>query len=66
MRLRKSNLTPLIPLKGDYWLYFVLNCAGTPELHAIQDPARLKWKPIMTVEHFQLSAAGVLAVGEGG
>jgi len=28
-------------LKGDYWLYTVFNCAGTPELHAIQDPARL-------------------------
>ncbi|MBP3959525.1 DUF3883 domain-containing protein [Gemmata sp. G18] len=41
-------------LKGDYWLYAVFNCAATPELHAINDPARLGWKPVMTVEHYQI------------
>src|SRR5206468_11574988 len=28
-------------LKGNYWLYTIFNCAGTPEMHAVQDPARL-------------------------
>lgn len=50
-------------LKGDYWLYAVFNCAGTPELHAIQDPARLGWKPVMTVEHYQVGPDEVLRAG---
>lgn len=48
-------------LKGDYWLYAVFNCAGAPDLHNIPDPARLGWKPVMTVEHYQISADGLLA-----
>jgi len=47
-------------LKGDYWLYTVFNCGGTPELHAIQDPARLGWKPVITVEHYQVDAITVI------
>lgn len=41
-------------LKSDYWLYAVFNCAGTPELHSVQNPARLGWQPIMAVEHYQV------------
>lgn len=41
-------------LKSDYWLYAVFNCAGTPELHIIQHPARLGWQPVMAVEHYRL------------
>jgi superfamily II DNA or RNA helicase len=48
-------------LKRDYWLFAVFNCATSPELHAIQDPARLGWRPVMTVEHYQLSASDVVA-----
>ncbi len=51
-------------LKGDYWLYTVFNCAATPELHAIQDPARLGWKPVMMVEHYQLGADSLLSAQE--
>jgi hypothetical protein len=51
-------------LKGDYWLYTVFNCAGTPELHTVHDPARLDWKPIITVEHYQLPAGSVIAGGQ--
>jgi hypothetical protein len=47
-------------LKGDYWLYAVFNCGGTPQLHPVQDPARLGWKPIMTVEHYQLAPQELL------
>jgi superfamily II DNA or RNA helicase len=43
-------------LKGDYWLYAVFNCAATAELHAVQDPARLGWKPVVTVEHYRVDA----------
>ncbi|MET0112280.1 MAG: DUF3883 domain-containing protein [Limnospira maxima] len=43
-------------MKEDYWLYVVFHCAGTPELHAIQDPARLGWQPVMAVEHYRVAA----------
>ena len=42
-------------LKNDYWLYAVFNCAGTPGLHLIQNPSRLGWQPVVTVEHYQIS-----------
>jgi len=38
-------------LKDDFWLYVVYNCCGSPELHAIQDPAKLGWEPVVKVEH---------------
>src|SRR5207253_2921396 len=47
-------------LKNDYWLYTVFNCAGTPQLHLVQDPARLGWKPVTTVEHYQLAAQAIV------
>ncbi len=47
-------------IKHDYWLYVVFNCAGTPQLHTIQNPARLGWQPVMAVEHYQVSAVTVV------
>lgn len=47
-------------LKDDYWLYTVFNCAATPELHTIQDPARLGWTPVMTVEHYQIKPVEIV------
>jgi hypothetical protein len=47
-------------LKGDYWLYAAFNCAGTPELHTVQDPVRLGWKPVTTVEHYRVGASEIL------
>jgi superfamily II DNA or RNA helicase len=41
-------------LKNDFWLYAVFNCAGTPELHIVQNPARLGWQPVMAVEHYRI------------
>ena len=41
-------------MKNDYWLYAVFNCAGTPELHIVRDPARLGWQPVMAVEHYRI------------
>ena len=47
-------------LKKDYWLYVVFNCAGTPEIHIVQDPAKLGWQPIKVVEHYHVSAETIL------
>ena len=47
-------------LGTDYWLYVVYNCAEAPELHAIHDPARLRWKPVVRVEHYHLGATEIL------
>jgi hypothetical protein len=49
-------------LKVDYWLYTVFNCAGNPELHAIQNPATLGWVPVVQVEHYQIDPGKILAV----
>ncbi|NLB94466.1 MAG: DUF3883 domain-containing protein, partial [Armatimonadetes bacterium] len=46
-------------LKGDYWLYVVFNCGTTPEVHTIQNPARLDWKPVLAIEHYRLAASGL-------
>jgi superfamily II DNA or RNA helicase len=48
-------------LKKDYWLYVVYNCASKPELHPVQDPARLDWKPLVKIEHYHVGAANILA-----
>ncbi len=47
-------------LKKDYWLYVVFNCASTPEIHVIQDPVRMGWKPIVKVEHYHVGAREIL------
>ncbi|HEX4415844.1 MAG TPA: helicase-related protein [Lacipirellulaceae bacterium] len=48
-----------IRLRGDYWLYVVFNCGGTPQINTIQDPARLGWQPVVAVEHYQVGAGEV-------
>jgi superfamily II DNA or RNA helicase len=40
-------------LKNDYWLYVVFDCATSPKLHSVQDPARLGWLPVAQVEHYR-------------
>ena len=47
-------------LKQDYWLYVVFNCASEPEIHAIQDPVKLGWKPVVSIEHYQCDAKKIL------
>jgi len=51
-------------LKKDYWLYAVFDCGSTPQVHAIRNPARLGWKPIVTVEHYSTTAQDILAAEE--
>ncbi len=48
-------------LAVDYWLYVVFNCASKAELHPVQDPARLGWKPVVRVEQFLATPAAILA-----
>ncbi len=47
-------------LKRDYWLYVVFNCGTAPELHAVQDPSRLGWEPLVKIEHYHVCAAAIL------
>jgi hypothetical protein len=47
-------------LKKDYWLYVVFNCSTAGEVHAIQDPVRLGWEPLMKIEHYHVSATKIL------
>jgi len=49
-------------LKKDYWLYVVFNCGTTPEIHPIQDPARLGWEPLVKIEHYHVGAEKILNV----
>jgi hypothetical protein len=51
-------------MKTDYWLYVVYNCGSTPEIHAIRDPVRLGWKPIVQVEHYCVRAKEILEASE--
>ena len=44
-------------LAADYWLYVVYNCGTKPEVHPIQDPARLDWAPLVKVEHYRVEAS---------
>jgi superfamily II DNA or RNA helicase len=47
-------------LKKDYWLYVVFNCASTPEVHVVQDPARLGWQVVMAVAHYHVGPQAIL------
>lgn len=38
-----------------YWLYIVTDCATTPRLGPVQDPARFQWHEVTKVEHYWLS-----------
>lgn len=44
----------------DYWLYVVYNCKGQPELHRVQNPARMGWVPVVKVEQYTVSAKQIL------
>lgn len=44
----------------DYWLYVVFNCATTPEVKVIQDPARLGWEPVVKVEHYHVKSEAII------
>lgn len=47
-------------LKKDYWLYVVYNSSTKPEVHTIQDPARLGWEPLVKIEHYHVGSDKIL------
>lgn len=49
--------------KNDYWLYVVFDCASTPKLHTVQNPARLGWQPVVNVEHYGVDHKSILDDG---
>jgi superfamily II DNA or RNA helicase len=51
-------------LKKDYWLYVVFNCASAPELHIVQNPATMEWKPVVRVEQFVVRPHTILEAEE--
>jgi len=52
-------------LGEDYWLYVVFDCAESPDLKLIQDPAKLGWVAVVKVEHYHVTAQKILeAAGE--
>lgn len=59
-------------LKRDYWLYAVFSClpagqagASGPEIHTVQDPARLGWQPLVKIEHYSVSGRTILEAARG-
>ncbi|OAB62768.1 helicase [Leptolyngbya valderiana BDU 20041] len=52
-------------LKADYWLYVAFDCATSPEVRPIQDPARLGWEPVMKVEHYRVPSSEIVKASEG-
>jgi hypothetical protein len=52
-------------LGEDFWLYVVFDCATTPKLNCIQNPARLGWEPVVKVEHYQVTAKAILEAARG-
>jgi len=49
-------------LKNDYWLYVVFDCAGTPGINIVRNPAQLDWQPIVKIEHYQVKPQAILDV----
>lgn len=47
-------------LGKDYFLYVVYNCSTECEIHVIQDPAKMGWKPIVKIEHYHIGSSEVL------
>ncbi len=52
-------------LKKDFWLYVVFNCGSEPEVHVIQDPARLGWEPLVKIEHYHVGADEIVGAVQG-
>ncbi|AKT42527.1 protein NO VEIN domain-containing protein [Chondromyces crocatus] len=52
-------------LGDDYHLYVVFDCATTPKLNTIQNPAKLGWEPVVKVEHYHVTAKAILEASRG-
>lgn len=58
--LSKHEYDTAVRLKNDYWLYTVYNCANIPEVYDIQNPARLGWEPVISIEHYKVGTDKIL------
>lgn len=47
-------------LGDDYWLYVVFNCASTPQVTTIQNPARFDWEPLSKIDCYRIGAEAIL------
>lgn len=52
-------------LKNDYYLYVVFNCTSTRDLHIINNPAVMEWKPVVRVEHFLTTPRAIIDAARG-
>lgn len=52
-------------LKGDYWLYVAFNCATSPDLHTVRNPARLGWESVVRVEQYRVAAHKIMQANGG-
>jgi superfamily II DNA or RNA helicase len=53
--LSRNELATAARLSSDYWLYVVFHCTTSPRLIPVPDPARLEWKPIVRIDHYQVA-----------
>lgn len=53
-------------LQNDYYLYVVYNCSTKPEIHVIQNPAKMGWQPVVQIEHYHVKAEEILRKSERG
>jgi superfamily II DNA or RNA helicase len=48
-------------LREDYWLYVVFNCATSPEVKVVRDPAlQVQWEPVVRIEQYHVKATAIL------
>lgn len=52
-------------LVDDYWLYVVFDCASSPDLRIIQNPAKLGWEVVVRVEQYHVAAKAILEASHG-
>jgi superfamily II DNA or RNA helicase len=48
-------------LRQDYWLYVVFNCATTPDIKVVRDPAlQMHWEPVVRIEQYHVKPNAVI------
>lgn len=47
-------------LGNEYWLYVVYDCTTDPQLHRVQNPSKMKWEPIVKIEHYHITGVEII------
>jgi hypothetical protein len=48
-------------LRQDYWLYVVFNCATTPDVKVVRDPAlQMDWQPVVKIEQYHVKPSAIV------